>query len=84
MDDLNKYQSGMSGDFGLEMGETMDPFSPFDPSEFMAHDMTETKGMPTGPVGDGPGSFGFDDEFMGYGVAMIFGDEVGCDNGIKG
>jgi hypothetical protein len=46
-------------------------------------EMTDTEGMPEGPVGSGPGSFGFDDEFYdGFGPAMIFGDEAGCD--IKG
>jgi len=76
--------------------------------------MVETEGMPLGPIGEGPGSFGwdesypgwdpskpigyprgdydpttdkfgFDDEFYdGFGPAMIFGDEVGCEGGIKG
>jgi hypothetical protein len=51
-------------------------------------EMVDTEGMPTGPVGDGPGSFGFDDEFFQPGgLAMIFGaaeDDDGGDYGMKG
>jgi hypothetical protein len=53
------------GDFGDEEMYSEDPFSPFDPSDLPTHEMTDTAGMPTGPVGTGPGSFGLEG-YAGY------------------
>lgn len=88
-------EDGLYNPFGPTEGSTveyhisrMDAFGPtHSPYNFglEGEPMVETEGMPTGPIGEGPGSFGFDDEFYdGFGPAMIFGDEDGCDSGIKG